>query len=114
MPDENTSKTSWLKKRERSDKHVNAWQESPVNHSKAERQRREKPNVLKMDKASLLSDAIVYINALKTKIEELEVKIQAQPMKPKASIISDSVLDSQSNNSKTYASATAMEVDVKI
>ncbi|XP_004301652.1 PREDICTED: LOW QUALITY PROTEIN: transcription factor MYC4-like [Fragaria vesca subsp. vesca] len=119
-------KTSWLKKRERPDKHVNAWQESSVNHSKAERQRRAKlnhrfyalrsvvPNVSKMDKASLLSDAIVYINSLKTKIEELEAKIQARPMKPKASIISDSVLDSQSNNSKTYASATAMEVDVKI
>lgn len=68
-----------------------------------------------MDKASLLSDAVVYINKLKTKIKELEAKIQAQPKKPKTSIMSDSILDySQSTRSITYGAAAATKVDVKI
>ncbi|TKY64130.1 Transcription factor bHLH14 [Spatholobus suberectus] len=58
--------------------------ETPMNHVEAERQRREKlnhrfyalravvPNVSRMDKASLLSDAVAYINELKAKIEYLE------------------------------------------
>lgn len=125
-PSENTSNTR-LKKRGRSDNHVNGGHDSPINHVEAERQRREKlnhrfyalrsvvPNVSKMDKASLLSDAVVYINKLKTKIEELEAKIQAQPKKPKASIMSDSILDySQSTSSISYRAAAATEVDVKI
>lgn len=55
--------------------------EEPLNHVEAERQRREKlnqrfyalravvPNVSKMDKASLLGDAILYINELKAKLQ---------------------------------------------
>jgi transcription factor MYC2 len=55
-----------------------------LNHVEAERQRREKlnqrfyalravvPNVSKMDKASLLGDAISYINELKTKLQSAE------------------------------------------
>ncbi|XP_052724597.1 transcription factor MYC2-like [Vigna angularis] len=58
--------------------------EEPLNHVEAERQRRENlnqrfyalravvPNVSKMDKASLLGDAISYINELKSKLSELE------------------------------------------
>ncbi|XP_004509726.1 transcription factor MYC2-like [Cicer arietinum] len=58
--------------------------EEPLNHVEAERQRREKlnqrfyslravvPNVSKMDKASLLGDAISYINELKEKLQGLE------------------------------------------
>ncbi|XXG75620.1 hypothetical protein AAC387_Pa08g0155 [Persea americana] len=58
--------------------------EEPLNHVEAERQRREKlnqrfyalravvPNVSKMDKASLLGDAISYINELKSKMQTLE------------------------------------------
>ncbi|KAJ6705965.1 MYC [Salix purpurea] len=58
--------------------------EEPLNHVEAERQRREKlnqrfyalravvPNVSKMDKASLLGDAISYINELKTKLQSAE------------------------------------------
>ena len=58
--------------------------EEPLNHVEAERQRREKlnqrfyalravvPNVSKMDKASLLGDAISYINELKSKLQTLE------------------------------------------
>ncbi|KHM99167.1 Transcription factor MYC4 [Glycine soja] len=58
--------------------------EEPLNHVEAERQRREKlnqrfyalravvPNVSKMDKASLLGDAISYINELKLKLNGLD------------------------------------------
>lgn len=62
--------------------------ESPVNHVEAERQRRERlnnrfyalrsvvPNVSKMDKASLLNDAVIYIKELKGRIKELEAKLE--------------------------------------
>ncbi|KAF7810544.1 transcription factor MYC2-like [Senna tora] len=65
----------------------------PLNHVEAERQRRERlnqrfyalrsvvPNVSKMDKASLLSDAVAYINELKAKIEELEGRFKMQNSK---------------------------------
>ncbi|KAJ0817915.1 putative transcription factor bHLH family [Helianthus annuus] len=55
-----------------------------MNHVEAERLRRENlnkrfyahrsvvPNVSKMDKASLLADAVCYINELKQKVDELE------------------------------------------
>nr|AAY90122.1 basic helix-loop-helix transcription factor protein [Rheum australe] len=58
--------------------------EEPLNHVEAERQRREKlnqrfyalravvPNVSKMDKASLLGDAISFINELKSKLQNVE------------------------------------------
>ncbi|KAD4982766.1 hypothetical protein R6Q59_002393 [Mikania micrantha] len=59
----------------------------PVNHVEAERQRREKlnqrfyalrsvvPNVSRMDKASLLEDAVYYINKLKQKAKYLESQL---------------------------------------
>lgn len=61
-----------------------------MNHVEAERQRRQKlnhrfyalrsavPNVSKMDKASLLGDAVIYIDELKTKIQTLETKLKSQ------------------------------------
>ncbi|KAL3499096.1 hypothetical protein ACH5RR_041828 [Cinchona calisaya] len=63
-------------------------QEMAVNHMEAERQRREKlnhrfyalrsvvPNISRMDKASLLADAVAYINELKAKIQDLEQKVR--------------------------------------
>ncbi|PPE02642.1 hypothetical protein GOBAR_DD00341 [Gossypium barbadense] len=60
--------------------------EEPLNHVEAERQRREKlnqkfyalravvPNVSKMDKASLLGDAISYINELKSKLQSADLE----------------------------------------
>nr|UIC79389.1 myelocytomatosis transcription factor [Taraxacum kok-saghyz] len=71
------------KPRKRGRKPANG-REEPLNHVEAERQRREKlnqrfyalravvPNVSKMDKASLLGDAILYINELKSKLDNTE------------------------------------------
>lgn len=73
------------KPRKRGRKPANG-REEPLNHVEAERQRREKlnqrfyalravvPNVSKMDKASLLGDAISYINELKAKVQTSEGK----------------------------------------
>ena len=104
--------------------------ESPLNHVEAEKQRRERlnhrfyalrsvvPNVSKMDKASLLSDAVAYIKDLKSKIDELEIKLQVQSQKSKLNAIN--VFDNQSTStfdntrpSSNYGLKT-MEVDVKI
>ncbi|KAJ4904341.1 Transcription factor ABA-INDUCIBLE bHLH-TYPE [Raphanus sativus] len=60
--------------------------EEPLNHVEAERQRREKlnqrfyalravvPNISKMDKASLLEDAISYIKELQEKVKSIEAE----------------------------------------
>ncbi|XP_072956524.1 transcription factor MTB1-like [Typha angustifolia] len=60
--------------------------EEPLNHVEAERQRREKlnqrfyalravvPNISKMDKASLLGDAIAYIQQLQNTIKDMEME----------------------------------------
>lgn len=73
------------KPRKRGRKPANG-REEPLNHVEAERQRREKlnqrfyslravvPNVSKMDKASLLGDAITYINEIKAKLQSIEVE----------------------------------------
>ncbi|CAL0315415.1 unnamed protein product [Lupinus luteus] len=101
--------------------------ETPVNHVEAERQRREKlnhrfyslrsvvPNVSRMDKASLLSDAVAYIKELKTKINELE-KEHCSNKKVKVEMA-----DTMDNNSTTTTSTVVdqngpnnLEVDVKM
>ncbi|XP_057837365.2 transcription factor MYC2 [Cryptomeria japonica] len=73
------------KPRKRGRKPANG-REEPLNHVEAERQRREKlnqkfyelravvPNVSKMDKASLLADAVSYINDLSSRQQRLEVE----------------------------------------
>ncbi|XP_042050815.1 transcription factor MYC2-like [Salvia splendens] len=96
--------------------------EEPLNHVEAERQRREKlnqrfyalravvPNVSKMDKASLLGDAIAYINELKLKVqsvesdkEELKRELESTAPAPAPTRLG------QNSNAKID-----MEVDVKI
>ncbi|CAL9241568.1 unnamed protein product [Arabidopsis halleri] len=75
--------------------------DQPLNHVEAERMRREKlnhrfyalravvPNVSKMDKTSLLEDAVCYINELKSKAENAEseknaIQIQLNELKEMA------------------------------
>lgn len=73
------------KPRKRGRKPANG-REEPLNHVEAERQRREKlnqrfyalravvPNISKMDKASLLGDAITHITDLQKKIKLMETE----------------------------------------
>ncbi|KAF3434187.1 hypothetical protein FNV43_RR25290 [Rhamnella rubrinervis] len=110
--------------------------ESPVNHVEAERQRREKlnnrfyalrsvvPNVSKMDKASLLNDAVIYIKELKGRIKELEAqlgepaavhnKVENQSCMMRSTMRTTSLVDNRSKSSCWPLSSNAMEVDVKI
>ncbi|XP_059643752.1 transcription factor bHLH14-like [Cornus florida] len=111
-----------------------------MNHVEAERQRREKlnhrfyalrsavPNVSKMDKASLLADAVTYINGLKAKIADLEEKLQSgqkQTSVKKATFhdqyhTNNHMYDAQSTSSTsvdhtpTQQRERGLEVDVKI
>ncbi|KAE8663394.1 putative valacyclovir hydrolase [Hibiscus syriacus] len=92
---------------------------TPSNHVEAERVRREKlnhrfyalrsvvPNVSKMDKASLLSDAVAYINELRSKIEKLEISLKVQSQKSELSAIGNT------RQTSNYG-PTLMKVDVKI
>ncbi|OIT23411.1 PREDICTED: transcription factor MYC2-like [Nicotiana attenuata] len=99
--------------------------EMAKNHVEAERQRREKlnnrfyalrsvvPNVSKMDRASLLADAVTYINELKAKVEELEsYKILSQ--KPKRQCATNSVQTVPSTVVNRANNSFGMEVEVKI
>nr|ADK91082.1 LMYC2 [Hevea brasiliensis] len=118
--------TDRLKKRGRAQ--LNG-KELTLNYVEAERQRRERlnhrfyalrsvvPNVSKMDKASLLADAVTYIKELKAKVDELESKLQAVSKKSKIT----SVTDNQSTDSmidhirsSSAYKAKAMELEVKI
>ncbi|KAK4365554.1 hypothetical protein RND71_016912 [Anisodus tanguticus] len=86
------------------------------NHVEAERQRREKlnnrfyalrsvvPKVSKMDKASLLADAVTYIKELKAKVEELESINKIQHQKPNRNYV----------NTVMEIVSFGMEVEVKI
>ncbi|XP_039134856.1 transcription factor bHLH14-like [Dioscorea cayenensis subsp. rotundata] len=79
----------------------------PVNHVEAERQRREKlnhrfyalrsvvPNVSRMDKASLLADAVTYIYELRNRVSELEAHEQQQQP---STIITPMTFKKENNN----------------
>ncbi|XP_022896477.1 transcription factor bHLH13-like [Olea europaea var. sylvestris] len=83
--EEHASLLEEIKPRKRGRKPAHG-REEPLNHVQAERQRREKlnqrfyalravvPNISKMDKASLLGDAIAYINELEKKLKDLELE----------------------------------------
>lgn len=106
-------------------------------HVEAERKRREKlnhrfyalrsvvPYVSKMDKASLLGDAVTYINELKAKIENLESKLIEPHKKPilmeqQDSHSASSVVTDGANNKSLFSSSyikgarNGMEIEVKI
>ncbi|KAK7275419.1 hypothetical protein RIF29_16535 [Crotalaria pallida] len=109
--------------------------EAPMNHVEAERQRREKlnhrfyalravvPNVSRMDKASLLSDAVTYINELKAKIEYLEkdhkkVKLEmGDAMDNNSATATSTVVDQRGPNNNSNSNSNngfGVEVDVKM
>ncbi|XP_042495769.1 transcription factor MTB3-like [Macadamia integrifolia] len=85
LNDDTVPRPEERKPRKRGRKPANG-REEPLNHVEAERQRREKlnqrfyalravvPNISKMDKASLLGDAITYITDLQMKIRVLEAE----------------------------------------
>ncbi|CAN0842035.1 Transcription factor MYC2, partial [Linum grandiflorum] len=103
--------------------------EEPLNQVEAERQRREKlnqkfyalravvPNVSKMDKASLLGDAISYIEELRSKLqstesekEELEKQVESMRKKPPSSPSESKI----SNDQASSKPVIEMDIDVKI
>jgi len=103
--------------------------EFPLNNVEAERQHREKlnrrfyalrsavPNVSKMDKASLLADAVEYINDLKAKIEDLEAKLKERSSQ-KANIFDNQSINAMVGHTRRQSSGsftvTKMEIEVQI
>lgn len=107
--------------------------EEPLNHVEAERQRREKlnqrfyalravvPNVSKMDKASLLGDAISYINELKSKLqasdsEKDDLHQQVELLKKKFATSANSATSEHNitglDRSRLAANSAASELNV--
>ncbi|GMJ06300.1 hypothetical protein like AT4G00870 [Hibiscus trionum] len=99
--------------------------ESPINHVEAERQRRERlnhrfytlrsvvPNVSRMDKASLLSDAVAYIKELRSRIDKLETQLKLNPINVFENQTPKSTFDHTIKQSSNLWPKT-VEVDVKI
>lgn len=104
-----------------------AGRDRPINHVEAERQRREKlnskfyalravvPHVSKMDKASLLGDAVSYINDLKTKLEEFESQVvMSQKNAPPEQYNGSSTSTISDVGDEATTISTNDEVDVKL
>ncbi|KAF4384545.1 transcription factor MTB1 [Cannabis sativa] len=93
--------------------------EEPLNHVEAERQRREKlnqrfyalravvPNISKMDKASLLGDAIAYINELQAKLKVMETEREKVGSCSTAAAM-------EANNPDMEIQSRVPDVDVKV
>ncbi|KAL0737273.1 hypothetical protein Bca4012_013483 [Brassica carinata] len=120
------------KPRKRGRKPANG-REEPLNHVEAERQRREKlnqrfyslravvPNVSKMDKASLLGDAISYINELKSKLqqaesdkEEIQKQLDGMSKEGNGKSGASRAVKERKSSYQDSASSVEMEIDVKI
>ncbi|XP_024966060.1 transcription factor MYC3-like [Cynara cardunculus var. scolymus] len=105
----------------------------PVNHVEAERQRREKlnqrfyalrsvvPTVSRMDKASLLADAVDYINELKGKVEYLESQLhppinhhrKTRKVKMEVADTVDNPVQSSSSRSLMYQTQPTIQINKK-
>ncbi|PIN22524.1 hypothetical protein CDL12_04759 [Handroanthus impetiginosus] len=115
----------------------NLGRDTPLNHVEAERQRREKlnhrfyalrsvvPNVSRMDKASLLSDAVSYIKELRSKVEDLESQLQRETSCKKVKTETADTLDNQSTTTSvdqvgsmsmisSSSITSSLDVEVKI
>ncbi|WOK98334.1 hypothetical protein Cni_G07045 [Canna indica] len=105
--------------------------EEPLDHVEAERQRREKlnqrfyalravvPNVSKMDKASLLADAVAYINELRSKTQALEsdkrrLQSELSVLKKERESTAGSRPHQPANLKSAGAMNGEMEVEVKV
>ncbi|PKA60025.1 Transcription factor MYC2 [Apostasia shenzhenica] len=101
----------------------------PLNHVEAERMRREKlnqrfyslravvPNVSKMDKASLLGDAISYIQDLRSKLDALEIDkegLQTELEALKKEHLEAAPPPAFSRKMKADGRSSGVEIDVKI
>ncbi|XP_062147284.1 transcription factor MYC2-like [Alnus glutinosa] len=129
VPSDSDSHFASEKRKKRGRKPIITGRESPLNHVEAERQRREKlnhrfyalrsavPNVSKMDKASLLADAVEYINDLKAKIEDLEAKLKERSSQ-KANIFDNQSINAMVGHTRRQSSGsftvTKMEIEVQI
>ncbi|GAU30134.1 hypothetical protein TSUD_360270 [Trifolium subterraneum] len=126
IPTKNDSLDEKTELKKRGRKPLTGTTQTPMNHVEAERQRREKlnhrfyalravvPNVSRMDKASLLSDAVDYINELKAKIKILESerkkeskKVKMETMDNQSTMTTSTVVDQKWH-------CNALEINVKI
>ena len=101
--------------------------EAPASHVEAERQRREKlnhrfyalrsvvPNVSRMDKASLLADAVTYIKELRERVEQLEGEVkQSKKAQPKTAMAAECSPASPQSEGEMEVAVRVVEGDAMI